>query len=128
MTLGIYQAIGFREMCIYLDSDESSVSSLADAVSQTKFNTRKYAQRQIKWIRNKLLPAVQEANSQSSRSRGTHAYLLDATKLGSDWDRNVLRNAIEITNAFVSGDMLPNPLSLSETARDMLSVTSKSSE
>lgn len=71
-------------MCKYLDNEGHSTSAFAEAVSQTKQSTRKYAQRQIKWIRNKLLPAVQEVNSQSSRLRGTietHAYLLDATSL-----------------------------------------------
>jgi hypothetical protein len=45
-----------------------------------KNGTRQYAKRQIRWIRNKLLPAIYNANS-----NGDHAatlvpvYLLDAT-------------------------------------------------
>jgi tRNA dimethylallyltransferase len=41
-----------------------------------KRSTRKYAKRQILWLRNKLLPAMYAANADKTH---TVTYLLDAT-------------------------------------------------
>jgi tRNA dimethylallyltransferase len=40
-----------------------------------KISTRQYAKKQISWIRNKLMPAVKEANAQADT---VSLYLLDA--------------------------------------------------
>lgn len=51
-----------------------------------KLSTRQYARRQVKWIRNKLLPAVYAANELHGKQAGlaqrhdiTPTFLLDAT-------------------------------------------------
>ena len=52
-----------------------------------KKSTRKYAQRQIKWIRNKTLPAVEAARDKGNGSReDATVYLLDATGVLFDWE------------------------------------------
>lgn len=43
-----------------------------------KQSTRRYAKRQVSWIRNKLLPAVNAVNTTNSESI-VPTYLLDAT-------------------------------------------------
>jgi tRNA dimethylallyltransferase len=56
----------------------------------TKLSTRQYAKKQVKWIRNKLIPAVnaargvdvnEEVDSDGTQESGglTRLYLLDAT-------------------------------------------------
>lgn len=47
-----------------------------------KLNTRRYAQRQVKWIRNKLLPAICASSNPLERwkdDEGISAFLLDAS-------------------------------------------------
>ena len=85
-----------------------------------KLSTRKYAKRQVSWIRNKLLPAMYAA--QPSKELATAAaYLLDATgmasiylfaadsqsllELGDQWTTNVKEVAFQITKG-VSNDNL----------------------
>ncbi len=86
--------IGYKEFVTHLqlyplpaDSEPESLKSFFEpALAQMKHNTRKYAQRQVKWIRNKLLPSVHASNVQhqsDSESAGGATkccvYLLDAT-------------------------------------------------
>lgn len=46
-----------------------------------KVATRRYAKKQVHWIRNKLLPAVQASEEEVTERQGTNVrmYLLDAT-------------------------------------------------
>ncbi|PPQ86858.1 hypothetical protein CVT25_012577 [Psilocybe cyanescens] len=119
-TLGVYQAIGYKEFCGYLDTPTES--AFKEAVLRMKLSTRQYAKRQISWIRNKLIPAVEAA---STFEKTVHMYLLDATVLGDDWERNVQVPATQIQDAFLSEQELPNPNSLSDTAAKVLSVAPK---
>ncbi|KAG6816955.1 hypothetical protein H0H87_001470 [Tephrocybe sp. NHM501043] len=75
-TLGIYQAIGYKEFHEYLSAPEPSEKAFNAAVEHMKLSTRQYAKRQVSWIRNKLLPAVHMANSEETM---VPTYLLDAT-------------------------------------------------
>ncbi|TDL19610.1 tRNA isopentenyltransferase [Rickenella mellea] len=127
-TLGIYQSIGFKEFHAYLSSPDPSPTLFTQGLVDMKHNTRKYAQRQIKWIRNKLLPAAQAANSKSRGECGSDVvstYLLDATVLDDQWDINVRDKAFQITRDFLDQNPLPDPQSLSETAHRMLIVPDK---
>lgn len=94
-TLGMYQSIGeggpgpelvslstgYREFDRYIDlqgtAESQNVYELA--VESMKRSTRKYAKRQVSWIKNKLIPAVLRVNEGSSAGRITPFYLLDAT-------------------------------------------------
>src|ERR1700722_10719137 len=82
-----------------------------------KLSTRRYAKRQISWIRNKLLPAINAANSLSNGGPLVPMFLLDATglyfsyeilrlsfwthlhtpELGDKWTSNVQNPARQIT-------------------------------
>lgn len=50
-----------------------------EAIDQMKSSTRRYAKRQVSWLRNKLLPAVYAANTEANNKPPTPTYLLDAT-------------------------------------------------
>ncbi|KAI9056678.1 tRNA isopentenyltransferase [Trametes sanguinea] len=124
-TLGIYQAIGYKEFHDYLSSPTPSESAFRDAVEQMKLATRRYAKRQVAWIRNKLLPAVNAANAKNQAdgvAPSVPTYLLDATELGDAWKTNVHDVAEKITNDFLENRSLPDPRSLSATASEMLTV------
>lgn len=111
-------ATGYKEFHDYLSAAEPSEKAFREAVEQMKLGTRRYAKRQVAWIRNKLVPAVNATNTASRREKGTtpvHMYLLDATgkmcicqrqteadnvsyqELGSAWKTNVHDAAGRIT-------------------------------
>ena len=65
-----------------MTADEPSEAMFREAVEQMKLGTRRYAKRQVSWLRNKLLPAVNAANAAAQAKNGVPvvpAYLLDAT-------------------------------------------------
>ncbi|KIK91129.1 hypothetical protein PAXRUDRAFT_831107 [Paxillus rubicundulus Ve08.2h10] len=125
-TLGIYQCIGFKEFRDFLSSPAASAKSFSNAVEDMKHSTRKYAKRQVAWLRNKLLPAIHTANANfDCKVPGASMYLLDATALGEEWTSNVLSPAQSIMNSFLRHEQLPNPASLSAAAKVMLINTDK---
>ncbi|KAI8097317.1 tRNA isopentenyltransferase [Halteromyces radiatus] len=118
---GLWQAIGYKEFDPYFtaletnSTDQDGLSKIREECTERmKAATRRYAKRQVQWIRNKLLPTVW--NSQKS---DVMVYLLDAGDL-KEWDTNVRQKAIEITKAFQADEELPVPQDLSETAKTML--------
>ncbi|KAI0781243.1 tRNA isopentenyltransferase [Trametes elegans] len=124
-TLGIYQAIGYKEFHDYLSSPSPSDAAFRAAVEQMKTGTRRYAKRQVAWIRNKLLPVVNTTNAASQAETGVPAipmYLLDATELGDAWKTNVHDVAERITEDFLGGEPLPDPATVSDTASELLTV------
>lgn len=122
-TLGIYQSIGYREFHTYLSLPPSqrTAESFTQATDLMKLSTRQYAKRQIKWIRNTLLPAAYGHKDM------VKPYLLDATELGEAWDVNVLGKGVGVTEGFLEGNTatLPRPFSLSPTAARLLDVPTK---
>ncbi|KAF8136139.1 tRNA isopentenyltransferase [Boletus edulis] len=107
-TVGIYQCIGFKEFheFLSLSNGPGSQEAFKKAVENMKQSTRKYAKRQISWLRNKLLPAI-------------HI-------LGDQWTSNVLSPAESITKSFLREEELPPPASLSSVASAMFANKNKS--
>jgi tRNA dimethylallyltransferase len=71
---------GYKEFHNYLAMSHRSDKAFSDAVENMKQSTRKYAKRQVSWLRNKLLPATYAANaSAQGTDLVTPTYLLDAT-------------------------------------------------
>ncbi|GAA5974200.1 hypothetical protein JCM11641_003322 [Rhodosporidiobolus odoratus] len=119
---GIYQAIGYKEFEPYLclrhrdpsltiESDAGLRKVFDQGVETMKVSTRQYAKRQVKWIKSKLLPAVRKLEKPSEVT----VVLLDASDL-SRWNDNVRDQAVNLVNAFLDGNPLPDPLSLSSAA------------
>lgn len=80
---GVCQAIGYKPFSQYLQqpfSDQSAQQqrrAWADAVEQTKIQTRQYAKRQINWLKSKLWPTIQQQHQQGDRS--IEFFVLDTT-------------------------------------------------
>ena len=76
---GLWQAIGYKEFDPYFNAleegkEESEIVKIKDECTERmKAATRRYAKRQIQWIRNKLLPTVMK-----SKGDDVLVYLLDA--------------------------------------------------
>lgn len=78
----LYLPIGFKEFreFLSLSSDAGSQEAFNKAVENMKQSTRKYAKRQVTWLRNKLLPAIHSANTHfENKVSMASMYLLDAT-------------------------------------------------
>ncbi|KAJ2883163.1 tRNA dimethylallyltransferase, mitochondrial [Coemansia aciculifera] len=125
-SAGLKQAIGFREFGPYLEAIGAGSSDASDEALETlrrrgvedmKLSTRRYAKRQIAWIRNKLLP---ECNSTLAKSIKARPYVLDATDLDK-WDALVRVRGVEIAKQFINDEQnLPDPMNISETAAKLL--------
>jgi tRNA dimethylallyltransferase len=117
---GIWVSIGYKEFLDYQDalSEQSlPLSGLeqlkATAIEKTQAATRQYANRQIKWIRIKLLTALIGAGQQNK------VFLLDGSDL-SKWKDEVIGPAMTVTDGFLSGKDLPAPSSLSPAGLKLL--------
>lgn len=117
---GIWVSIGYKEFLEYQQAltdatkPELELTRLKQtAIEKTQAATRQYANRQIKWIRIKLLNALMRANAKDN------TFLLDGSDL-SAWEDNVVQPALTITNQFLAGQTLPLPSSLSAAATEML--------
>ena len=117
---GIWVSIGYKEFLDYQDAlSEQSLSPSgleqlkATAIEKTQAATRQYANRQIKWIRIKLLNALVGAGQQDI------VFLLDGSDL-SQWEDQVIGPAMTVTDGFLSGKSLPAPPSLSPAALELL--------
>lgn len=105
VTKGIYVAIGYKEF-LHARTDEE----ILDAMEGTKAATRRYAKRQVRWIRRKLLPDV----------RGkAEVYVLD----GSERERfaeKVEGPAEEVVGKWLNGEQMPDPVEVGGELARML--------
>lgn len=128
---GIRTAIGYKEFLPYLlaaqKSDNNTTTTttteelenlMKEGIDRTKIRTRQYARGQIRWIRNKLLRALE--NERLDRT----LYLLDGTD-PSQRSRTVDAVANVIMEKFLQGQTLPFPKSLSTAAEQMLLTKEK---
>ena len=117
---GIWVSIGYKEFLDYQSAvAESNLPPLElekqkiTAIEKTQAATRQYANRQVKWIRIKLLNALFGAGGKSNM------FLLDGSDL-SRWEEQVTQPATTITDGFLSGQTLPEPSTLSAAAAENL--------
>jgi tRNA dimethylallyltransferase len=119
MSKGIGVAIGYKEFLDYTSAAESGLSedkikSLhGEAIEKTKISTRQYANKQLKWIRNKLLPALDREGGLD------HVYVLHNTE-ASKFEAEVEKTAQQLTEKFLNGDEIPASESLSQEASELL--------
>lgn len=123
--MGIRNAIGYKEFLPYLlaqkadnNTPEELENLMKEGIDRTKIRTRQYARQQIRWIRNKLLRALE--NERLDRT----LFLLDGTDL-SQRSRNVDAVAHLIMEKFLKEETLPFPKSTSITAEQMLLTKEK---
>ena len=123
--MGIRTAIGYKEFLPYLIAQKSNINNADDlenlmkeGIERTKIGTRQYARLQIRWIRNKLLRALE--NERLDRT----LFVLDGTDL-SQRSSTVDAVAHVIMEKFLNGETLPLPKSVSPTAEQMLLTKEK---
>ncbi|OCL05141.1 tRNA isopentenyltransferase [Glonium stellatum] len=119
-TRGIWVSIGYKEFISYQTALVKGIAPEAEleklklaAIEHTQAATRQYANRQVRWIRIKLLNAL------ASAGETPNLFLLDGTDL-TRWDDRVLMPAVQVTQQFLGGYTLPAPTGLSEAAKEML--------
>lgn len=122
---GIWVSIGFKEFTPYLTAEaDPSVTgkdkekALAQSIEKTKAATRQYASSQVKWIRTKLITAL------NTNSALQNLYLVDATD-ASHFQQNAADPAIDVCAKFLRGEELPKPDSLAPVAAELLQPTRK---
>ncbi|KAI9260147.1 IPP transferase-domain-containing protein [Sporodiniella umbellata] len=119
---GLWQAIGYKEFDPYFlaleeGKEGKDLSKIKDECTERmKAATRRYAKRQIQWIRNKILPTVV-----SSKGDDVLVYVLDANDI-ENWNTNVRDKAVQIAKAFQNDQPLPSPKELNSIAEEMLAL------
>jgi tRNA dimethylallyltransferase len=118
-TRGIWVSIGWKEFEQYLAALKTNTPQerldglLKLSLEQVQAATRQYANRQTRWIRIKFMNALAEHKSLE------RLFLMDGTDI-KEWSSSVLDPAIKIVNIFLTGDQLPAPSDLSDTAKAVL--------
>lgn len=121
MTRGIWVSIGYKEFRKYqhslnLSAEAEELGKLKlKATEQTQAATRQYSNRQIRWIRIKLLNALSKAGALDK------TFLLDGTDLGN-WSQNVLQPACDVVGKFLHAEQLPDPTTISDAASEYLAL------
>ena len=125
VTQGIWAAIGYKELLPYTKASQIKSKSpkeiealKQEGITQTKDHTRQYAKRQIRWVRRKLIHALDY--SKLSRT----LFFLNGSDL-SRWSEDVEGPANNLVADFLAGTALPHPYSLSEAAEALLQPVEK---
>ncbi|KAG6976261.1 hypothetical protein JG688_00001543 [Phytophthora aleatoria] len=99
-SVGILQAIGYKEFQPYFDAleategteDPKELETILNAcIEQLNIATRQYARRQLSWIRNKFV------------TKNIPVYQVDSSDV-TEWDALVAQPAIEIAQKFLKGE------------------------
>ncbi|KAK9425951.1 putative tRNA isopentenyltransferase [Seiridium unicorne] len=120
-TRGIWQSIGFKQFEPFLIAEGNGATTedlsklKAESMELTKIATRQYARYQLRWLRTKTIPELRENNATKL------LFALDSSEAPKFVD-NVLSPAANITQAYLDGLDLPDPASVSTTARDIFST------
>ena len=77
MSSGLKALAGFKEFQAYLAQEDQPQALFDEAVDLMKQATRKYAAYQVKWIRKRLLPAVDAV--QATDPTSIYSYVLDTS-------------------------------------------------
>lgn len=95
---GIFQSIGFKEFREFLKRGNGNIEEhpklFQDCVAAMKCATRRYARKQVRWVKNRFLGRPPTSSPD--------VYGLDVTDL-SQWRMNVLEKALYIVKSFQKG-------------------------
>ncbi|ORY72057.1 putative tRNA isopentenyltransferase [Pseudomassariella vexata] len=125
-TRGIWQSIGFKQFEAFLDAERdgrptAELDKLKNlSLDAMKIATRQYARQQLRWLRTKTIPTLEEKDATK------YLYLLDSSDAEA-FSCDVLSPAADITRKFLDGVEMPRPVDISETAKDVLSALEGSS-
>ncbi|KAI4186030.1 MAG: hypothetical protein LQ348_004279 [Seirophora lacunosa] len=118
---GIWVAIGFKELLALHVLDPCSTDLgkgdlekvQAHGIEQIKIASRQYARQQHRWIRSKLLQALEEHNALE------RMVSLDGTEL-SLWHQNVEATSSKVVSAFLNGDAIPRGSMMPDVESEIL--------
>jgi tRNA dimethylallyltransferase len=110
-TRGIFQAIGYKEFLPFLTS--GSEIDKQQGIELMKAATRRYARKQVKWIKNKLLLQCSQAGPQ------VEVVLLDATNVDA-WQENVAEVALRAVDTFQSDEVFEVDAFVRASLKNML--------
>ncbi|ODV94195.1 hypothetical protein PACTADRAFT_51074 [Pachysolen tannophilus NRRL Y-2460] len=99
---GVFQVIGFKEFLPWLDSNSLQDDLFKKSIMDMKTRTRRYAKRQVKWIKNSLARDL-ASESLHNFSNGGKIYVLNATDL-ANWNDEVYQRGSSIAKKFLSSD------------------------
>lgn len=127
LEVGVWQVIGFKEFLPYLkdeeclanlkrindiEDDDERIANINELINQDdkfkvccdemKLRTRRYAKKQIKWIKNLLGPELKEEEKNGFVKFGK-IYVLNATQL-KDWEENVKLRGFSIMDNFIKNN------------------------
>ncbi|KAI5849598.1 IPP transferase-domain-containing protein [Morchella snyderi] len=120
-TAGIWQSIGFKEFLPFmrrraeLGVERELKVLLETGMEGMKTATRQYAKSQVRWIQQKLIPAL---------DGGDALFLLDSTS-PEEFVATVCPTGVGIARAFLAGEELPNPRGLGALAEEVLGAERK---
>lgn len=124
-TTGIWSAIGFKELLSYVSAPQNGELGVDElermkiqGEEQTRIATRQYARRQQRWIRGKLLRALEEHNALD------RMVPLDGSEL-SLWHEKVEAPANAVVSAFLDGEHIPKATTMSGFESDILVPNAK---
>ncbi|KAE9019539.1 hypothetical protein PF011_g5782 [Phytophthora fragariae] len=110
-SVGILQAIGYKEFQPYFDALEATDGTADDhkaleatleaCIEQLNVATRQYARRQLTWIRNKFV------------TKNIPVYQVDSSDV-VQWDTLVAQPAIEIAQRFLKGEWITSHQTVQE--------------
>ena len=119
---GIWIAIGYKQFAEYFsalesgETDEKRLERLKkDAVERTQIATRQYSRSQCRWLRLKLLKELRGVGGAGYKN----FYVLDGTDL-MRFVEEVEGTACGLTQSFLSGSKMPDPISISQAAEKIL--------
>ncbi|KAL9015355.1 MAG: hypothetical protein Q9173_000036 [Seirophora scorigena] len=118
---GIWVAIGFKELLALHVFDSCSIDLgkgdlekvQAQGIEQIKIASRQYAKQQHRWIRSKLLQALEEHKALE------RMVSLDGTEL-SLWYQNVEAASSKVVSAFLNGDSIPRGSMMPDVESEVL--------
>jgi tRNA dimethylallyltransferase len=123
---GIWVSIGYKELQPFLDANrngnasEKELAHLRTAgIEAIQASTRQYAKRQNRYIRIRL------ANALNGAGASDKLFVFDCSDL-DQWSATVTAPTQLVTDAFLNGEALPDPIDLSAFAQTILSATDTS--
>ncbi|CAE7205852.1 unnamed protein product [Rhizoctonia solani] len=109
--IGLNQAIGYKEFEAYLDDPSRPPAEFDRGVERMKVATRRYAIRQVKWLKARLLPAV-------LASENVRIVLLNIRDVAS-WQTDVLEPSLEHLKNFLN-EQPPSEVEQSALLQDFI--------
>lgn len=117
---GIWISIGLKEFQDFIEQQNSGNCSeahlmeiKAEAIDRVKLSTYQYAKNQLRWIRTKFADVLRDSDLLKQ------LFLVDWTEHNSD-ETKVMDENLLVTNQFLKGMTLPDPITLSPTAKEAL--------